>query len=188
MTHSKIKVLAISGSLRSGSYNSGLITAFQAASHDELNVTIYRGTAELPFFDQDLEGENIPASVLALTDAIRNADAVVISTPEYSGSIPGVLKNLIDWASRPYGASPFAGKPTAVLGASPSPYGAQRSQEQLVAVLNAIGAQVLGDVHPVGPATELFDDTGSLTSSEVQTTLRDIASDIESAVLIPALA
>ena len=141
---------------------------------------------QVPFFNQDLEGENIPASVLALTDEIRNADAVVISTPEYSGSIPGVLKNLIDWASRPYGASSFAGKPTVVLGASPSPYGAQWAQEHLVAVLKAIGARIVGDIHPVGSAAEIYNADGSIASAAVQSTLTEIASDIESAMLLPA--
>ena len=112
---------------------------------------------------------------------------MVISTPEYNGSIPGALKNLIDWASRPYGESSFAGKPTVVLGASVSPYGAQWAQEHLVAVLKATGAQIVGDVHPVGPAAEIYDANGSIASTAVQATLRDIASDIESAVLAPVL-
>ncbi len=187
MTDSKIKVLAISGSLRSGSYNSSLVTAFQTASQGDLDVKVYHGTADLPFFSEDLEGDNTPASVLALRDEIQKADAVVISTPEYNGSIPGALKNLIDWASRPYGESSFAGKPTVVLGASVSPYGAQWAQEHLVAVLKATGAQIVGDVHPVGPAAEIYDANGSIASTAVQATLRDIASDIESAVLAPVL-
>ena len=124
----KIKVVAISGSLRAASYNGALVAAAQRLAPDDIQVEIYGDVESLPHFSEDLEGDNTPAEVIELRRRLHEADAVLISTPEYNGGMPGALKNLIDWASRPYGESSFAGVPVVVTGASDSPCGAQRAQ------------------------------------------------------------
>jgi chromate reductase len=137
-----LRVLTISGSLRRGSYNRRLL--HEAADHAPTGVALHEW-AELhavPAFDEDLESDP-PEAVAELREAIRAADAVLIATPEYNGSVPGALKNALDWASRPYKTTALRGKPVAVVGASPSPRGAQAAQDDLRRILGVIGADVV---------------------------------------------
>ncbi len=190
MSNSKgpgIKILAISGSLRAASYNGALVAAAKKLAPEEVDVEIYGDVGSLPHFSEDLEGDNTPAAVIELRRRLHETDAVFISTPEYNGGTPGALKNLIDWASRPYGQSSFAGKPVAVTGTSVSPYGAQRAQEQLLPVLRAVGAVTVGEAHPVGPAPEVFAPDGSITDPAVVDLVKQLLSDLRDSVALGAV-
>ena len=124
-------VCGIAGSLRRGSYNQALLRAAGELAPEGMELRIFDRLAEIPLFSEDLEAEGEPEPVRALKQAIAEADALLVATPEYNHGVPGVLKNAIDWASRPAGGSPLAGKPTAVLGASPGTVGTARAQSQL---------------------------------------------------------
>ena len=124
--------MAIPGSLRKASYNRALLEAAKREAAEAIEVEIYDDGLRIPLFNQDSEGDLTPQVVLELRERIRSADAVLIAAPEYNNSITGVLKNLIDWASRPYGQSSFTDKPVSVVGASPTRFGAQRSQETTI--------------------------------------------------------
>jgi len=158
----RIRVLAIPGSLRRASYNRKLLDATRQLARDPVDIDIYEDGQHIPLFNEDFEGDLTPQPVLELRSRIRSADAVLIASPEYNSSITGVLKNLIDWASRPYGQSAFAGKPVSVVGASPSRFGALRSQETAIAVLGSAGARVVGGPHPVERVFALVDPDGRI--------------------------
>ena len=147
-----MRVLGISGSLRSDSHNSALLRAAGSRLPAGAELQTWTGLAAVPAYDEDLEGAGPPAPVAELRRAIRNADAILIATPEYNHSIPGALKNAIDWASRPAGRSALNGKPAAVLGASTGMFGAVWSQAETRKVLAATGARVLEDEFAVGHA------------------------------------
>ena len=129
MTTSPLKVLAISGSLRKGSYNTAALRAAQELAPEGMTIEI-ASIADIPFYNADVQAVGIPAPVTALADQIRAADAVLIASPEYNYSTSGVLKNTIDWLSR-VPQQPFAGKPVAMVGASMSLLGAARAQYHL---------------------------------------------------------
>jgi chromate reductase, NAD(P)H dehydrogenase (quinone) len=151
-----MKVLAISGSLRHGSYNRGLLRAARELAPEGVEVEIYEGLADLPLYNEDLESE-VPAPVADLRERIAAADALLIATPEYNASIPGGLKNAVDWGSRPRETAPLAGKPVAVVSSSPSPFGATWAGEQLRRSLAIAGARVLERELVIGKVAELFD-------------------------------
>jgi NAD(P)H-dependent FMN reductase len=134
-----MKVLALVGSTRDGSVNKALVDAALAELPGHAVATIYEGLEQLPFYDGVLE-ENVPANVAAFRAAVAESDALIIATPEYNGSVSAVLKNAIDWASRPYGAGSITGKPVLVLAASPSPNGAKWAREDLVKILKVAQA------------------------------------------------
>jgi chromate reductase, NAD(P)H dehydrogenase (quinone) len=139
------KLVMISGSLRSASTNSALVRAAaqSALVHPDVEDVQVASIRTIPSFDQDVEDAGDPPAVLALKELVSAADAVLISTPEYNSSVPGVLKNALDWLSRPYGESSLTGKPVATISASPSQYGARWAQEHLHVVLRGAGARVL---------------------------------------------
>lgn len=133
------KVLGIAGSLRTGSYNRRLLEAATEALPDaDWTIARIRG---IPPFDADVEARGLPPAVERLKEQISEADAIVIATPEYNHSIPGVLKNAIDWASRPAMRSPFVGKPVVLLGASPGRGGARRALDHLRQVIESMDAE-----------------------------------------------
>lgn len=169
-----LRILGIAGSLREGSYNRALLRAAREAAPDGLRVRIYDGLADVPPYDQDEDVAMAPAAVADLRDSIARADALLVATPEYNHSVPGVLKNAVDWASRPYGESSLQAKPAAVIGASTSRFGAQWAQEDLRKVLEASGADVLDADLPVSRAPERFDDAGRLTDGGVRGDLADV--------------
>ena len=129
-----IAILGVAGSLRAGSIHRSLIAATAALAPEGVTVSPYdlRG---IPLYDGDLDGPEKPAAVRAFTEAIAAADGVLFATPEYNHSVPGVLKNAIDWASRPAFRSPLLNKPVAVFGASPGSGGAAIAQEHLRTIL-----------------------------------------------------
>ncbi len=137
-----MRILAISGSLRRGSHNTLLLQAARELLDPADELSIWEGLADVPAYDQDADVEPAPASVRALREAVRSADAVLISTPEYNSSIPGALKNALDWASRPIATNPLRNKPVAVIGASSGMFGAVWAQAELRKVLAAMGARV----------------------------------------------
>ena len=152
-----MKVVGISGSLRSDSHNTRLLRAAAELlpSGAELELV---GIGELPIYNEDLDTDPAPEPVRRLRDAISSADAIVISTPEYNASIPGGLKNAIDWASRPFPDNAFKGKPVLVIGASTGLFGAVWAQAEVRKVLDHIGAQVLDSEFPVGQAHDAVGD------------------------------
>jgi len=168
-----MRVLAISGSLRRGSYNSGLLQAAAEllAPGDEL--VVWDGLREVPPYDQDDDVEPAPAAVASLRRAVAGADAVLIATPEYNSSIPGALKNALDWASRPLATNPFRNKPVAVIGSSAGMFGAVWAQAELRKVLGAMGARVAEVEVAVGHAADKFDAEGRLADEGVLAQLAD---------------
>ena len=126
-----IDILGISGSLRDQSLNSALLRSAADRLPDHMSLEIYDGLRALPPYDQDLDESGAAPEVVSLRERIDAADGLLIATPEYNYSVPGVLKNLIDWASRPADDSSLNGKPVAIMGASPSPFGTVRAQLSL---------------------------------------------------------
>jgi chromate reductase len=179
-----MKVLGISGSLRQGSYNTSLLRAAAAELPPEVDFELFDGLREVPPYDADQDTEPGPEAVEKLRSAIAEADAVLFSTPEYNHSIPGVLKNAVDWASRPFPHSSLSGKSAAVIGASASMFGAIWAQAELRKVLGATGANVLDEEIPVGHAQHAFDEDGGLR----ETTLRERLAAIVAALVEKARA
>src|SRR5579862_5761401 len=163
------KVLGISGSLRRGSYNTALLRAATRLMPEDatLEVASIRG---IPLYDGDVEAQGIPPSVSQLKEAIVAADGVLLVTPEYNNSIPGVFKNAIDWLSRPATDIPrvFGGRPFALMGASPGPFGTSLSQAAWLPVLRTLGTRPwFGGRMLVTRAAEAFDATASLTDAKL---------------------
>jgi chromate reductase len=146
-----IRILGLSGSLRSGSHNTALLRAAAMSLPSGAELEVYDGLRDLPAYDADLDTpETEPESVARLREAIAQADGVLIATPEFNGSIPGALKNALDWASRPFPDNAMRGKPVAVVGASTGLFGAVWAQAETRKVLGIIGADVLDGELPVG--------------------------------------
>jgi chromate reductase len=152
-----MKVLGISGSLRQGSYNSRLLRAAAELLPPGAELREFIDLRDIPPFDEDAE-HSPPPAVVALKDAVADADAVLIATPEYNHSIPGVLKNALDWVSRPMAENPMRGKPALVIGASTGMFGAVWAQAETRKVLGALGARVLDEELPVAKAPDGLDD------------------------------
>ncbi|HET7416490.1 MAG TPA: NADPH-dependent FMN reductase [Solirubrobacterales bacterium] len=153
-----MRVLGISGSLRRGSYNHALLREAAERLPGGAELIEFNRLGEIPPYDADLEAEGTPESVEALRQAMREADAVLIATPEYNHSIPGVLKNALDWASRPAGQSALNGTPAAVIGASTGMFGAVWAQAETRKVLSALGGRVVETELPVAKAADLYQD------------------------------
>ncbi len=155
-----MRVLGISGSLRRGSYNHALLRLAAERLPAGAELVEFDLLREIPPYDADLEAEGapVPAAVTALREAMREADAVLIATPEYNHSIPGALKNALDWASRPAGESALAGTPAAVIGASTGMFGAVWAQAELRKVLGALGGRVVDAELPVPHAAQAYED------------------------------
>jgi chromate reductase, NAD(P)H dehydrogenase (quinone) len=168
-----VRVLAISGSLRAGSNNTALLRVAAEEAPAGVAVELWNGLRELPPYDADEDLERGPAAVEALRDAVRSADAVLIATPEYNGSIPGVLKNAVDWASRPFATNAFRNKPVAVVGTSHGMFGGVWSQAELRKVLGIVGARVVPVELAVALADEKFADDGTLLDDSVRPLVRD---------------
>jgi chromate reductase len=169
-----VKILGIAGSLRKASYNRALLRAARELlpATVELEELDLRG---LPFYDGDLEAAGDPEPVAALKHAIREADALLIATPEYNRGIPGALKNAIDWASRPPLASPLAGKPVAIMGASTGRGGTARAQEQLRAALEFSRAAVVEQPEVLVPEAFMrFDEHGELVDPGIRAELSEL--------------
>ena len=151
-----MRVLGIAGSLRRGSYNHALLREAAERLPAGAELVEFERLGEIPPYDADVEAEGTPEPVEALRRAMREADAVLVATPEYNHSIPGVLKNALDWASRPAGQSALTGTPAAVIGASTGMFGAVWAQAETRKVLGALGGRIVEDELPVARAAELF--------------------------------
>ena len=163
-----ISVLAFAGSLRQASYNRGLVRAAVEMAPAGVRVVVHDLDA-IPLFNQDIEDAGDPAAVVAFKSAIAEADALLVATPEYNHGMPGVLKNALDWASRPRVSSPLTDKPVAVMGASPGRGSSARAQAQLRDAFVFTGACVmpLPEVL-IGAAASHFDDDGDLVDPELR--------------------
>lgn len=165
-----MKIIALSGALRRASYNTALLRAAAALAPEGVDIEL-RTLHGIPLYDGDVEAQGIPEAVTTLREAIRAADALLIATPEYNHSIPGVLKNGLDWLSRPpaEGARLFSGKPTGVIGASPGGFGTVRSQGALLHVLHAFGSDLwMAGELLVSRAGMVFDAEGNLVDDKVR--------------------
>jgi chromate reductase len=169
-----LKILGISGSLRDGSYNTKLLRAASELLPPDVDFELWDGLKAVPPYDEDDDVEPAPAGVAALRTAIARADAVLFATPEYNRSVPGVLKNAIDWVSRPLASNPLRNKPVAVVGASTGAFGAVWSQAELRKVLSATGARVLEHEVAVGHAPTRLDDEGRLVDGELREQLGEV--------------
>jgi chromate reductase, NAD(P)H dehydrogenase (quinone) len=163
-----MRVLGISGSLRRDSYNSGLLRAAADVLPSGVELEVFDGLKAIPPYDADDDVDVAPAPVRELREAIAGADAVLIATPEYNSSIPGQLKNAIDWASRPLRSNALWGKPVAVVGASTGMFGAVWSQAEVRKAAAASGARVIETELPVGHAHEAFTDDGRLADTDLR--------------------
>ena len=170
-----IRILGLSGSLRSGSHNTALLRAAALSLPSGVELEVFDGLRDLPAYDADLDtAETEPESVARLRAAIAEADGVLISTPEFNGSIPGALKNALDWASRPFPDNALKGKPVAVVGASTGLFGAVWAQAETRKVLGIIGADVLDGELPVGQASGAFGDDGHLVEPDLRNALEEL--------------
>ena len=177
-----MKILGIAGSLREHSYNAGILRAALELVPEGVELELLEGLKAVPPYDEDDDTDPAPAAVVRLRDAVAGADAVLIATPEYNSSIPGVLKNALDWASRPLMTNPFRYKPVAVSGASTGAFGAVWAQGELRKVLAAMGARVLEDGVAVGHAPTRFDEGGQLVDAEILGQLGELLDDLVAAV------
>jgi chromate reductase, NAD(P)H dehydrogenase (quinone) len=179
--HPVTRILGISGSLRRDSHNTNLLRAAAEAAGPDAELEVYDGLKAIPPYDEDDDVHPRPASVARLNEAIASADAVLFSTPEYNASIPGQLKNAIDWVSRPVATNVLRNKPVAVVGASTGAFGAVWAQAELRKVLATLGARVIDLELPVPHAHTRFDDDG-LTDDEVREGLADAVNALASEV------
>lgn len=162
-----LNVLVIVGSLRKESFNKKLAQALDKLKHPELKLSLAK-IDDIPLYNQDLD-QNLPSEVVRLKKEIANADAVLFVTPEYNRSIPGVLKNIIDWGTRPYGQNVWAGKPMAMLGTSPGNVATAVAQSHLRSIMVAVDGVLLGlpEVYIIHK-DELIDDNYNITVEGTQ--------------------
>ena len=182
-----MRVLAISGSLRRDSNNSALLRALREEAPAGVEVEVWDGLKEVPPYDGDDDVVPGPAQVEAFRSLVREADAVFFATPEYNSSIPGALKNALDWASRPLATNAFRNKPVAVIGSSAGAFGGVWAAAELRKVLGAMGARVTEVELAVGHAHDKLDELGELSDHDVRDGLRE-ALETLLAEAAPALA
>ncbi len=139
-------VLVLLGSLRADSLNRRIAELLARRAPEGVTVSIAEGLQEIPFYNEELDGDTVPAAAARLRDQVLAADRVLAVTPEYNGTMPAVLNNALDWLSRPYGTGALAGKPFAVIGATPTPYGGKWSHDDARRSAGIAGARVLADV------------------------------------------
>ena len=157
-----LHLLAVSGSIRAGSYNTALAHATAALAPADTTVEVVDLIRALPYYDPDLDVEPLPAAAEDLRRRFAAADGIVLFAPEYNFGLPGGFKNLIDWASRPYGKHCLVGKPVSVVGSSPSSGGAAQAVSYLRTVLPLLGAELVGDEVTIGKVNSLLDpETGA---------------------------
>jgi chromate reductase len=182
-----MRVLGISGSLRRDSYNSALLRhAGELFEAEGAEFEIYDGLRDVPPYDADDDTDDAPEAVAQLRAAVREADAVFFTTPEYNSSIPGALKNALDWVSRPLATNAIRNKPVAVIGASSGMFGAVWAQAELRKVLGTMGARVVEGEVAVGHANTRFDEDGRLNDPNLEEQVREVVRSLISEQM-PAL-
>jgi chromate reductase len=175
------RILAFAGSLRKASYNAAALRALQPLAPAGVTIAIH-DLSDIPLYNEDVEKQGLPTSVVTFRQAIAAADALVIATPEYNYSVPGVLKNAIDWASRPP-EQPFDGKPMAILGASPGFAGTARAQYHLRQMFIYLNAQILNRPEVfLAAAHTKFDAQGNLTDETTRKHLSGMVDALLAAV------
>jgi chromate reductase len=172
-----MRILGIAGSVRRGSHNRRLLRAAGALLPPGVDFVEWEGLAGLPIFDEDLE-DAPPAAVQDFLDAVEESDGLLISTPEYNASVPGGLKNALDWASRPFPDNVLRDKPSAVIGASTGLFGAVWAQAEVRKALKASGAHVLESELPVGMADSAFGSGDTLADPDLGARLGDLLGDL----------
>jgi len=180
-------VLAISGSLRKASNNTALLRALRGEAPEGVEVELWNGLKEIPPYNGDDDVVPGPPEVEEFRARVREADAVFFATPEYNSSIPGALKNALDWASRPLATNAFRNKPVAVISSSAGAFGGVWAGAELRKILGAMGARVAEAELAVGHAHDKLDDKGRVIDQEVLQGLRE-ALDTLLAEVSPALA
>jgi chromate reductase, NAD(P)H dehydrogenase (quinone) len=163
-----MNVLGVSGSLRADSHNTAILRGARDLMPTGVELELWNGLRDIPPYDEDDDTEPAPPAVAALRAALAGADAVLFSTPEYNSSIPGQLKNALDWASRPIASSVLRNKPVAVVGASTGAFGAVWAQAELRKVLGAVGARVVEGELAVGHAHDKLDAAGRLIDENLR--------------------
>jgi NAD(P)H-dependent FMN reductase len=171
-----VRILALVGSLRADSFNRQLAEAAVKHAPDGTDVAIFEGLADVPFYNEDLDRPgDVPAPAQALRHAVRRADALLLVTPEYTGTIPAALKNAIDWTSRPYQGGAIVDKPLAVVGTAGGRYGGAWAHEDARKISRVAGAQVIDDIALSVPlAAERFAAAHPADDGEVATAMPDI--------------
>jgi chromate reductase len=173
-----MRVLGLSGSLRRDSYNSMLLRAAEDLLPPGAELEVFDGLKAVPPYDADDDGDVAPAALRELRAAVAGADAVLVATPEYNASVPGALKNALDWVSRPHATNPLRGKPAAVVGASTGMFGAVWAQAEARKVLQTIGARVVDRELPVSEADERFDGEGRLGDPDLLEVYGEILAEL----------
>ena len=176
-----MRILAISGSLRRDSYNTALLREAAELAPAGVELELYEGLELLPPYNEDVDHGNPPAEAVRLREAIAAADGLLIATPEYNGSIPGQLKNAVDWASRPVRSGAIWGKPVAVVGATTGSYGGIWAQGDLRRSLGIAGARVIEVELPVAKAHERFDAHGRLRDDQLRERLVEVVRELAAA-------
>lgn len=168
-----ITIIGLSGSLRQGSYNTALLKA-AARSMPAGSELEPASISDIPLYDGDQEAQGIPPAVALLKDTIARADGLLLATPEYNNSVPGVAKNAIDWLSRPNADIPrvFGGKPVAIMGASPGGFGTTLAQNAWLPVFRTLGAHVWPGRMLVSRADGVFDAGGNIVDGKINDVLR----------------
>ncbi|AET58951.1 nadph-dependent fmn reductase [Paenibacillus terrae HPL-003] len=175
----KVKVLAISGSLRQKSSNTALLKATIGLASENMIFTMYNGLGELPHFNPDLDIDEGPASVNELREQLKEADGVLICTPEYGNGVPGALKNALDWI---VSSGEFVNKPTAVISASPSPMGGNLAHASLLLTLQMINAEIVENGKVIIPHITLkLNQEGEITNLETRQELQALLQGLEQA-------
>jgi NAD(P)H-dependent FMN reductase len=171
-----VRILALVGSLRAGSHNRQLAEAAVKHAPEGVEIELYEGLAEVPFYNEDIDTEAaLPATAAALREAAGRADGFLFFSPEYNGTIPAVLKNAIDWLSRPYGAGSFTGKPAAVVGTAFGQFGGVWAQDETRKAVGIAGGTVLDDAKLSIPGSVVrFAETHPADDAEVVADLTQI--------------
>ncbi|OBK74048.1 NADPH-dependent FMN reductase [Mycobacterium sp. 1274761.0] len=177
----EVKILTLVGSLRAASINRQLAELAAETAPDGVTVNVYEGLGDLPFYNEDIDNEDAPDSVVALRKAAAEADAALVVTPEYNGSIPGVLKNAIDWLSRPFGNGALMGKPAAVIGGSFGRYGGVWAHDETRKSFGLAGPRIVEDLKLSVPFKSL-DGKHPRENADVAAKLRDIVGKLAAEV------
>ena len=177
MTTTQTKLLTLIGSLRAGSVNRQIAELVAETAPADVVLTLFDGLGDVPFYNEDLDGADVPAAAATLRAAVAAADAVLVVTPEYNGSIPAVMKNAIDWLSRPYGQSAITGKPLAVIGAALGRFGGVWAHDETRKSFGIAGARVVDGLTLSVPITSL-DEGHPRENRELVANLNDVATKL----------
>ncbi|EFL36496.1 secreted protein [Streptomyces viridochromogenes DSM 40736] len=185
-----VRILALVGSLRAGSHNRQLAEASVKLAPEGAEVELFEGLAEIPFYNEDIDVEgSVPAVAARLREAANAADGLILFTPEYNGTIPAVLKNAIDWLSRPYGAGALSGKPVAVVGTAFGQYGGVWAHDETRKSVGVAGGKVLEDVKLSIPGSMTrFAETHPADDAEVAGQLTEVIARLHGFATEPAAA